>query len=47
MKMRLATRAKRSRSSAQVAFKRLSIGALALGALAVGAKAHRRSPREH
>src|SRR5215208_6197459 len=39
MKMRQATRAKRSRSGAQVAFKRLSIGAVALGALAVGATA--------
>src|SRR5215208_6924167 len=41
MKMRQATRAKRSRSGAQVAFKRLSIGAVALGALAIGALAIR------
>jgi ABC-type taurine transport system substrate-binding protein len=39
MKMRQATRAKRSSSGAQVAFKRLSIGAVVLGALAVGATA--------
>src|SRR5215211_4369680 len=39
MKMRQPTRAKRSRSGAQVAFKRVSIGAMALGALAVGATA--------
>src|SRR5215217_4209497 len=39
MKMRQATRAKRSRSGAQAVFKRLSIGAVALGALAVGATA--------
>jgi ABC-type taurine transport system substrate-binding protein len=39
MKMRQATGAKRYRSGAQMAFKRLSIGAVALGALAVGATA--------
>ena len=39
MEMRQATRAKRSRSGAQLAFKRVSIGAVALGALAGGAPA--------
>ena len=39
MKMRQATRAKRTPSGMQVAFKRVSIGAVALGALAVGATA--------
>jgi hypothetical protein len=37
--MRQATRAKRSRSGAQLAFKRVSIGVMALGALAGGAPA--------
>jgi anti-sigma factor RsiW len=39
MRKRQATRAKRSPSGAQVAFRRATIGAMALGAFAVGATA--------